>query len=133
MSGEILSPLLPAQGSLLCELGAIPDGGAREMVFGEGDDAFRLLLLRSGSRVFGYRNRCPHFLIPLNYEPDVFHVFDGEVLMCAHHTAMFHVDSGICFDGPCAGANLIAVPVEVDASQVRIGRALDTVEQGRLK
>jgi nitrite reductase/ring-hydroxylating ferredoxin subunit len=101
------------------------------MVFGEGGDALRLLLLRSGLRVFGYRNRCLHFLIPLNYEPDVFHVFDGEVLMCAHHTAMFHVDSGICFDGPCAGAALMAVPVEVDVSQVRIGLALDAVEQGR--
>jgi len=38
--------------------------------------------------VVAYHNCCPHFSLPLNYEPDIFHIFDGEDLMCAHHTAM---------------------------------------------
>jgi nitrite reductase/ring-hydroxylating ferredoxin subunit len=117
-------PCAPPEGAALCTLEEIPDNGAREIVFGEGGDCFRLLLLRAGARVFGYHNCCPHFSIPLNYEPDVFHVFDGEVLMCAHHTAMFRVEDGSCFDGPCAGASLLAVPVETQAGQVRIARAV---------
>jgi len=34
--------------------------------------------------------------------------------MCAHHSALFRFDDGLCIDGPCAGAALEAVPVEVD-------------------
>jgi nitrite reductase/ring-hydroxylating ferredoxin subunit len=91
-------PFAPAEGAALCAREDVPDGGAKELVFGEGADCFRLLLLRAGPRVFGYHNRCPHFSIPPNYEL-VFSTCSTEVLMCAHHTAMFHIDNGACFDG----------------------------------
>jgi nitrite reductase/ring-hydroxylating ferredoxin subunit len=120
MSIKPLSPLLPEPGSLLCALEDIPDGGAKEMVFGGETEGFRLLLLRVGNRVFGYENRCPHFSIPMHYETGVFNIYDGEVLMCAHHSAMFQIESGHCFDGPCAGATLTAVPVEMESGRVRI-------------
>ena len=106
-------PFSPPVETRVCALSEIPDGGGHEVVFGEGSECFRLLLLRSGEHVWGYHNRCPHNSMPLNYEPDTFHVFDAEVLMCAHHTAMFRITDGECFDGPCAGARLTAVPVEV--------------------
>ena len=106
-------PFAPEPGTTLCTLAEIPDKGAREVVFGEGYDCFRVLLLRSGDGVRAYRNRCAHVHIPLNYEPDLFHVLDGEVLMCAHHGAMYRIETGECFDGPCAGARLSAIPVEI--------------------
>jgi nitrite reductase/ring-hydroxylating ferredoxin subunit len=123
LSAEAPSPLLPEPGTFLCQLEEIPNGGAKEMIFGGEAEGFRLLLLRSGSRVFGYQNRCPHFSIPMNYEPGVFHVFDGEVLMCAHHSAMFRIESGYCFDGPCTGASLVGVPLQVTAERVYIARS----------
>lgn len=98
------------------------DGAGKEIVFGEGHDCFRLLLLRIGSRVWGYHNCCPHFSLPLNYEPDTFHIFDGEILMCAHHTALFRIEDGVCIDGPCAGARLRTVPVVVSGGRVLIAR-----------
>jgi nitrite reductase/ring-hydroxylating ferredoxin subunit len=119
---DSLSPLLPAGGTVLCALEDIPDGGAKELVFGGETEGFRLLLLRVGSQVFGYENRCPHFSIPMHYEAGVFNIYDGEVLMCAHHSAMFRIDSGHCFDGPCAGAALTGVPVEVESGRVKISR-----------
>ena len=87
-------------------------------VFGEGYDSFRVLLLRSGEGVRAYRNRCAHVHIPLNYEPGVFHVLDGNVLMCAHHGAMYRIADGFCFDGPCEGASLSPVPVAVRGDTV---------------
>ena len=110
-------PSAPAPGTALCALKEIAEGG-KEVVFGRGHDAFRVLLLRTGAGVVAYHNCCPHFSLPLNYEPDMFHIFDGEDLMCAHHTAMFKIATGECFDGPCAGAKLTAVPVAVEGSTV---------------
>jgi nitrite reductase/ring-hydroxylating ferredoxin subunit len=111
-------PFAPPTGTTLCKLAEIPDRGAREIIFGEGYDSFRVLLLRSGSGVRAYRNRCAHVHIPLNYEPDLFHVLDGEVLMCAHHGAMYRIADGVCFDGPCEGARLSPIPVAVRGGAV---------------
>jgi nitrite reductase/ring-hydroxylating ferredoxin subunit len=101
----------PAKGTILCALEEIPDGGGREVVIGSDSESFPVLLLRRGDDVFAYHNRCPHFSLPLNYEPQVFHVYDREYLMCAHHTALFRIEDGYCFDGPCTGARLTAITV----------------------
>ena len=87
-------PYAPAAGTRLCAAGDVSEGQGREVVFGEGKDAFRIVLFRIGPRVLAYHNCCPHFSLPLNYEPDLFHLLDGGVLMCAHHTAMFRIEDG---------------------------------------
>jgi nitrite reductase/ring-hydroxylating ferredoxin subunit len=73
--------------------------------------------------VRAYVNECPHVHIPYNFAEDVFCVYeiDGRRdLMCAHHTAMFHLDDGRCYDGPCRGERLHAVDVTADDGTVRI-------------
>jgi nitrite reductase/ring-hydroxylating ferredoxin subunit len=114
-------PNAPPTGTSLCAVDDIPDGGAREVQFGAGKNVFGVLLLRRGEQVWAYRNCCPHFSIPLNYEPQLFHCFHGEILMCAHHTAMFRVEDGYCYDGPCQGARLDALPLQRDCGLLRIG------------
>ncbi len=105
------SAAVPEKGTAICSLEDIPDGGGHEVSFGSGPEPFRVLLIRLGDRVLAYHNCCPHFFQPLNYEPQVFHVYDREYLMCAHHTALFRVQDGYCFAGPCTGARLSAIPV----------------------
>ena len=109
-------PFAPAPGARLCAADAVLEGQGKEIVFGEGKDAFRIVLFRLGERVFAYHNCCPHFSLPLNYEPDLFHIFDGGLLMCAHHAAMFWIEGGECFDGPCAGAWLTPIGLGLDAN-----------------
>lgn len=109
-------PACPAPGTPLCAIGDIPDEGGYELTFGE-REPLRLLLLRQGQRVWAYENVCPHFSLPLNYDPQTFVTLDG-LIMCAHHTAFFKFDDGSCVDGPCAGAGLTAVPVECREGQV---------------
>jgi len=104
-------PFSPEHGTILCTLAEIPEQGAKEIVFGEGYDSFRVLLLRTGTEIRAYRNCCPHFRVPLNYEPGIFHILDGKVLICAHHGAMYRIADGVCFDGPCEGASLLRIPV----------------------
>jgi len=114
----------PDPGALLARLDDIPAGNnGLEVRFGEGELAFRVVLFRVADTVRAYVNECPHFQIALNFEPGVFCVYeiDGQRdLMCAHHTAMFHLLDGHCYDGPCAGDRLCGVDVCVEAGEVRI-------------
>ncbi|MBP0595454.1 Rieske (2Fe-2S) protein [Paraburkholderia sp. LEh10] len=91
-----------------CLLDDIPDGGGKAVA------EAGIVVLRRGDHAWAYRNLCPHFSIPLNYEPDTFWTYEGEHLMCAHHSAMFRFEDGMCVDGPCVGAALTRVPVRVE-------------------
>lgn len=103
-------PKCPENGANLCPLGDVPDGGGYEVSFGQGEGSLKLLLLRQGEKCWCYLNNCPHFSLPLNYQPQTFVVMDNMVI-CAHHTAFFNFENGACVDGPCAGTGLTPVPV----------------------
>lgn len=113
-------PDCPANGARLCAVADIPDGGGLEVTFGAGSENFKILLLRQEARVWSYVNRCPHFSLPLNYEPQNFIAAEG-LIMCAHHTAFFRIDSGECVDGPCAGTGLTALPAYCHGGEVYFG------------
>ncbi|KKB61736.1 4-nitrocatechol monooxygenase [Robbsia andropogonis] len=91
-----------------------PDGGAR--IINEDSDGRALVVLRRGQQVWAYVNRCPHFSIPLDFEPGKVLCYRSQVVMCAHHSALFRFEDGRCIEGPCEGATLEAIPVEVDTS-----------------
>lgn len=110
----------PAPGTDLCALEEIPDGNAKDFEFGEGTEAFRLLVLRSGDNVWGYVNKCPHFGVPLNVEPGKFTLFEHSYLYCSVHCAMFRFEDGFCEDGPCTGDSLTPVPLTLENARVRI-------------
>jgi len=116
-------PNAPVSGTPLAPLDEVPADNGLERVFGEGPKAFRVVLFRVADGVRAYVNECPHAQIPYNFSADVFCVYDIDGrrdLMCAHHTAMFHLDDGGCYDGPCRGEALDPVEVRVDAGVVRI-------------
>jgi nitrite reductase/ring-hydroxylating ferredoxin subunit len=102
----------------LCSLDEVPDGGAR--VIDASDAGKPVIVVRRGAKVWAYVNRCPHFSVPLNYEPGLVHCYRSQVLMCAHHSAMFRFEDGRCIEGPCAGASLDAVPVVVDEDSLAV-------------
>jgi nitrite reductase/ring-hydroxylating ferredoxin subunit len=120
-------PNAPAIGTPLCGVDEVPHDNGLERVFGGGARAFRVVLFKvadtGGSGVRAYVNECPHADIPFHFSADVFCVYEIEGrrdLMCAHHTAMFHLDDGRCYDGPCKGERLIEVDIDVDAGIVRV-------------
>ncbi|SAL43909.1 Rieske (2Fe-2S) domain-containing protein [Caballeronia udeis] len=95
----------------LCILEDVPDGGGLEA-------RAEVVVLRRGDSAWAYRNVCPHFSIPLNYEPNTFWAYGGELLMCAHHSAMFRFEDGVCVDGPCLGARLTPVPIRIEGRRI---------------
>jgi len=125
-------PDCPADGTRLCALEDIPDQGGREVSFGEGKENFKILLLRRDDQIWTYVNFCPHFSLPLNYEPQTFVTLDG-LIMCAHHTAFFNFNDGKCVDGPCIGDGLIPLPSFVSGGEVYFGRHAVFVESERVR
>lgn len=95
----------------LCSIDQVPEGGALGLQATLLGLTTALVAVRRGQQVWVYRNRCPHFSIPLDYQPGTFSTYQGQVLMCAHHSAMFQFADGRCIDGPCQGAFLDSVAV----------------------
>lgn len=95
----------------LCALDQVPDGGALALQAPVQGHLTALVAVRRGPQVWVYRNRCPHFSVPLDFEPGAFCTYEQRLLMCAHHSAMFRFEDGHCIDGPCQGAQLDSIPV----------------------
>ncbi|MDE3735362.1 Rieske (2Fe-2S) protein [Metapseudomonas resinovorans] len=104
----------------LCTLDAITDGGALALNTELDGRTQALVLVRRGEDVWGYRNRCPHFSVPLDFRPGEFSTYRSQVLMCAHHSALFRFEDGQCIEGPCEGSRLDAVPVRVVEGRVML-------------
>ena len=95
----------------LCAVDQVPEGGPLGLQAMLKGQLTALVAVRRGAQVWVYHNRCPHFSIPLDYQPGTFSTYQGQLLMCAHHSAMFRFEEGHCIDGPCQGARLDSVAV----------------------
>lgn len=98
----------------------LADGGAVFWSHGEGNSAFRLLVLRSGDEVFGYVNRCAHFGVPLAGKIEQLIHVPHQSFSCNVHYARYGWRDGRCVSGECDGEGLLPVPLEVSAGMVRI-------------
>lgn len=109
---------------VLCALHELADPGARAFTAGRGDWPLRGLVVRRGAEVHAYANRCPHAGHPLNLRPHEFLTPDGTLLLCHSHGALFEIASGRCVAGPCPGASLRRIPIEVRAGYVLLASDL---------
>lgn len=103
--------------AFLCTLDDVPDNGAMELKSTD-PTTMDVVIIRRGDEAWAYQNMCPHFSVPLNYEPNTFWTYDSELIMCAHHSAMFRFEDGVCIDGPCKGAVLRPVPILIEDRRI---------------
>jgi len=114
-------PHCPAAGTTLCRIDTIPDGGGRVLAIGDGDQPFRLVVLRSGERVIAWYNRCPHFGVPLAQKDEWLILKANEHLRCNVHYSRFRWQDGYCDEGECVGDSLQAIPIEIRDGEVIVG------------
>ena len=117
MSGEERIFATPA-GVKLGPLAAIADGAARNYVLQLRAGRFHGFVIRRGTQVIGYVDRCPHAGLPLAQELDRYLTGDGRYVVCSWHGAVFEPVSGLCVGGPCLGQRLQEWPVEVANSLI---------------
>lgn len=80
----------------------------------------RLLAIRRDGCVHVYLNRCPHRGLNLEWREHDFLDASGSLIQCAHHGALFLIESGECVTGPCAGQALRKVKCREDAEGIWI-------------
>ncbi|MBR9909534.1 MAG: Rieske (2Fe-2S) protein [Gammaproteobacteria bacterium] len=73
----------------------------------------KFFIVRRGSRVFAYHNSCPHMGVPLEWVEDRFLDYDGELIQCSTHGALFTIEQGRCIFGPCSGQSLQPIKLEL--------------------
>lgn len=111
------SPVMKSVSRTLISVTELPD---RQIVVVNGDidgENEAILLYRDNEEIQAYLNICPHAGRRLDYAPGKFLMQDGD-LVCAAHGATFRLDNGQCVAGPCRGASLRAVPVQLLEGQV---------------
>ena len=105
---------------MLCSLAELDVTGSRGFTAGEGDWPLRGFVVRAGSELRAYVNRCPHAGHPLDLIPGRFLTADGALILCASHGALFEKSTGLCLAGPCPGQALTPLALEVVAGVVML-------------
>lgn len=100
-------------GVSLGPVAAIADGAARNYVLQLRAGRFHGFVVRRGSQVFGYVDRCPHMGLPLAQTLDDYLAPRGDLIACSWHSALFTIDEGVCVGGPCMGQRLSPWPVRI--------------------
>ncbi|MGB5727081.1 MAG: Rieske (2Fe-2S) protein [Thiogranum sp.] len=102
----------------LCSLKDLPEGSSRGFSVNTPSGYEDVFLVHKNSRLFAYRNSCPHTGGPLDWVPDQFLNLDGELIQCATHDALFRIEDGTCIAGPCAGKALSPVSLEISNDEI---------------
>ncbi len=95
----------------LCRLQALAVGASKGFARNPQARYADVLVVRTATGIYAYRNQCPHTGAPMEWEPDRFLDFSGALIQCGIHGALFRIEDGYCVAGPCARQSLQALPV----------------------
>ncbi|WP_019140864.1 Rieske (2Fe-2S) protein [Noviherbaspirillum massiliense] len=103
----------------ICASEVLKDGGkgVRFPLTAGGEDGVGFVV-RYGSTVYGYLNRCAHVPIELDWNEGEFFESSGLYLMCSTHGAIYFPENGKCAGGPCRGGRLRSIRVFEKDNQV---------------
>jgi nitrite reductase/ring-hydroxylating ferredoxin subunit len=105
----------------LCRFDEIGEDTGKEVSLH--DDNTSLCLVRKDAAVYAYVNSCPHTGAPLNWAKDRFLSWDGDMIQCAVHGALFRMSDGRCVWGPCLHRRLTPVPTVMRNGDVMLANA----------
>ena len=113
---------------VICRLEGLAAGGARGFAIGDGPWPLRGFVVRSGSEIRAFVNRCPHRGHPLNLSANRFLTADESLILCASHGALFEKLTGYCVAGPCVGLSLRPLAVRIVDGFVLLGDEVDPAQ-----
>ncbi|MGH8030585.1 MAG: Rieske (2Fe-2S) protein [Arenimonas sp.] len=96
---------------------AVPEGGfvaVEAVIDGEYES---IILFRDVHGIRAWLNVCPHAGRRLDYLPGKF-LMDKDLLVCAAHGATFRTSDGECVAGPCRGAHLRTVAIQLVGDEI---------------
>lgn len=104
-----MNPFMPEHP--LCRLDDLPEGQSKGIALQPGSHYADILVVRTRTGIYAYRNRCPHTGAPMEWEPDQFLDYSGTAIQCGIHGALFRIEDGYCVSGPCARQSLQRIAV----------------------
>jgi len=111
-----MRPKVPASGTVLGPLAAVPERTGRAFTFGSGHSALSMVVVRNGGAAFGYLNLCPHFSLPPNYRADRFVNADATRIVRTMHFTEFPIGDGSGVAGAGAGEGCWLDPIPIPLS-----------------
>jgi nitrite reductase/ring-hydroxylating ferredoxin subunit len=103
---------------LLCDLADLPDPGTKALVVERDGAPLKVFVVHWQRQVYAYVNSCPHVPTTLDWDDGRFLDPETGALRCAVHFALFEIETGYCFRGPCLGKSLTPYPVDVHGTKV---------------
>ena len=97
----------------LANIKALPEGEAVKFQFQRDGISQEGFALSIGDQIVAYENRCRHLPLSLDYGDGRFFTRDGAHLICQSHGALYEPLTGLCVRGPCDGASLKRLHVEL--------------------
>lgn len=91
----------------------ITEGTSRVFVVEKNNENIRGVVIRFQGRLLAYENRCQHLAVTLDEGSERFFSRDGRHLFCQRHGAYYNPLDGKCLRGPCLGAFLNPIEIEV--------------------
>lgn len=91
-------------------------GQARKFNFEREGQRQEGFILRVGSGLVAYHNRCPHWGVDLDMGEGRFYSELTERIFCSSHGALFVPSTGYCDAGPCAGDSLERFELTLDGA-----------------
>ena len=94
---------------LICRTQDIPENQAMRFTTPHGD----IVISQRAGSFYAYQDICPHLHISLGQARGALIKQVYDYIVCATHGAWFNVADGHCVKGPCEGAALHRVAIEI--------------------
>jgi nitrite reductase/ring-hydroxylating ferredoxin subunit len=98
--------------------GELTHGTSRKFTLRCHGSTLEAMLINHEGDFFAYINRCHHIALSLDWVDNQFFTEDKHYLICANHGATYEPKTGECVWGPCAGASLQSVPLEIENGNI---------------
>jgi nitrite reductase/ring-hydroxylating ferredoxin subunit len=116
---------------LVGNTGELVHGKSKKFTLRCAGNIMEAMLINYQGDVFAYLNRCRHIALSLDWVDNQFFTEDKRYLICANHGATYEPRTGECIWGPCAGASLQGVPLEIEDGNI-FARCPESAEEARL-
>lgn len=106
------------RGKLVARTGELAHGMTKKFRLNCRRSAVEAVLVNYQGNLYAYVNRCRHIPISMDWVDNQFFTEDGRYLICANHGATYEPATGECVWGPCFGAFLQGVPLEISRGRI---------------
>ena len=107
-----------SKGKFVGRVGEFTHGQSKKFTLRRGGRDFEAVLINCQGNFFAYMNRCPHIGLTLDWVDNQFFTVDSRYLMCANHGAVFEPSTGECVWGPCVGASLQNLALNIEGEKI---------------